>query len=178
MLENLKERLNLRENYVSMGLGLLVVLVVGTIIFNAVTGGKKEGIVSETGEAVETEEASPAIKTDLPAKYTVAEGEDLWSVAEKFYGSGYNWVDIVEANKITNPDRVEAGTELTIPAVTPIPTPTGVQAEVYTVRAGETLFDIAVKVYGDGFAWARIARANNLRNPNRIEAGQKLVIPR
>ena len=178
MFEDLKERLNLKENYVSMALGLLVILVVGAVIFNAVTG-KREGAVTEKGVVTEEEEATKAgIRTDLPTTYTVAEGEDLWTVSENFYGSGYNWVDIVEANRIVNPDRVEAGTKLTIPAVTPRPTPTGQQTEVYTVRRGETLFDIAVKVYGDGFAWARIAQVNNLRNPNRIEVGQKLVIPR
>jgi putative chitinase len=179
MLEDLKQKLNLQENYVSMGLGLIVVLVVGAIIFNAVTGRSKVGEVSESGESVKKQEATAsAISTGLPTKYTVAKGEDLWSISEKFYGSGFNWVDIVEKNKIKNPDKVEAGTQLTIPAVTPKPTISKGQAQVYTVRKGETLFDISVKVYGDGFKWTRIARANNLRNPNLIEAGQKLTIPR
>lgn len=179
MLEDLKQRLNLQENYVSMGLGLVVVLVVGAIIFNAVTGGSKVGQVSNSGKSVKEQEATTsAITSDLPAKYTVAEGEDLWSISEKFYGSGFNWVDIVKANKIKNPDKVEAGTQLTIPVVKPKPTISKDQPQVYTVRKGETLFDISVKVYGDGFQWARIAQTNKLRNPNLIEAGQKLTIPR
>ena len=99
-------------------------------------------------------------------------------LSEKFYGTGYNWGDIAEASKLANPDRVEAGMEITIPNVAPIAAPEEVEYEEYTVRAGETLFDIAVKVYGDGFAYIQISRANNLRNANRIEVGQKLVIPR
>ena len=178
MLNDLKERLNLKENYVSMALGLIVVLLVGGYIFNALTRtSPSEDKISEKGEA--TAEAQPSKETpeELPTKYTVKKGEDLWAIAEKFYGSGYNWVDIVYANKIKNPDLIEAGTVLTIPAVTPRPTPTGTQVQIYTVRKGETLFDIALKIYGDGYRWAEIARLNKLRNPNHIEAGQKLVIP-
>lgn len=179
MLDDLKERLNLKENYVSMGLGLLVVLVVGVFIFNSLTGRSKEGTISEKAKTIpEEQEATESGRTNLPTTYTVKEGEDLWSISEKLYGSGYNWVDIVETNKIKNPDRIEAGTELTIPAVPPRPTPTEAQAQVYTVKKGETLFDIAVKVYGDGYRWGELARANKIRNPNHIEAGQKLVIPR
>jgi nucleoid-associated protein YgaU len=179
MLDDIKERLNLQENYVSMGLGLIVVLVVGTLIFNAVTGRSDRGSLSNGAESTELDEATEsALMTDLPAKYVVGEGEDLWTISEKFYGSGYNWEDIVKANNITNPDMVEGGTELTIPDVSPKPTPSKVKFEEYTVKPGETLFEIAVKVYGDGFAYAKIAKANNLRNVNKIESGQKLIIPR
>lgn len=179
MLDELRERLNLRENYVSMGLGLLVVLVVGVFIFNSLTGRTREGAITEEAETTEEAEKEAAgVTGELPTTYKVKEGEDLWAISEKFYGSGYNWVDIVEANEISNPDLIEAGSELTIPAVAPRLTPTGPQAQVYTVKKGETLFDIAVKVYGDGYRWGEIARANKLRNPNHIEAGQKLVISR
>lgn len=180
MLEDLKKKLNLPENLTSMGLGLLVVIVVGLIIFNSLTGKKEKQASVETKEesqASQEEEATESAQAELPAKYTVKKGEDLWAIAEKFYGSGYNWVDIVEKNKIANPDLVEAGTQLTIPAVTPRPTPKGGEKQVYTVKKGETLFDIAVRFYGDGFMWGKIAQANNLRNPNLIESGQKLVIP-
>lgn len=162
-----------------MVIGIVAVLVVGGIIFNAITSGPKNADINGNGKTNGGEESTEsAVPAGLPKKYTVGEGEDLWSISEKFYNSGYNWVDIVEENKLVDPDKVEAGTQLTIPAVSPRPTPTGVQAEIYTVKRGETLFDIAVGVYGDGYAWARIAQANNLRNANRIEPGQKLIIPR
>ncbi len=48
----------------------------------------------------------------------------------------------------------------------------------YTVQEGETLWSIAEKSYGDGYAWVEIAKANNLTDANAIEKGQKLVIPK
>ncbi len=53
-----------------------------------------------------------------------------------------------------------------------------VTEEIYTVKPGETLRDIAVKIYGDANAWVKIVQANNLKNPNSIHAGNVLRIPR
>lgn len=52
-------------------------------------------------------------------------------------------------------------------------------ATTYTVKAGDTLEKISAKVYGDPSQWRRIYRANQdqLKGPNRIYPGQKLVIP-
>jgi len=175
VFEELKERLNLKENYVSMGLGLLVVILIGVAIFNSVTG--RGGEIDKDATASGSDATDSAMMANLPEKYTLLEGEDLWSVSVKLYGSGYNWVDLVEANKIANPDNVEVGMELVVPKVTPRPKPDGPVVQVYTVSKGETLFMVAEKMYGNGEKWMVIARANNLRNANRIEVGQKLVIP-
>lgn len=48
----------------------------------------------------------------------------------------------------------------------------------YTVANGERLWDIAMKFYGDGYDWVKIAKANNLSNPNTIHQGNILVIPK
>jgi LysM repeat protein len=48
------------------------------------------------------------------------------------------------------------------------------ESTVHIVRRGETLYSIA-RNYGVSM-WA-IARANGIANPNRIYAGQRLVIP-
>jgi 5'-nucleotidase / UDP-sugar diphosphatase len=47
----------------------------------------------------------------------------------------------------------------------------------YTVQPEDTLYDIAVKVYGDGSKFRAIAEANNLDSNNRLQVGQTLVIP-
>jgi nucleoid-associated protein YgaU len=49
----------------------------------------------------------------------------------------------------------------------------------YLVKQGDTLEKIAVQVYGDARQWRRIYQANRdgLKSPNRIYAGQKLIIP-
>lgn len=53
-----------------------------------------------------------------------------------------------------------------------------VTADTFTVESGDNLWKIAVKVYGDGYKWTEIAKANNLKNPGLIYRGQKLNIPK
>lgn len=48
----------------------------------------------------------------------------------------------------------------------------------YIILEGESLADVAAKVYGDPNAWIRIAQANNITDPDLIEVGMELVIPR
>lgn len=49
--------------------------------------------------------------------------------------------------------------------------------KTYTVAKGDDLWKIAAKVSGDGFAWIKIAKANNLSNPSTIHEGNILIIP-
>ncbi|MCL2599864.1 MAG: LysM peptidoglycan-binding domain-containing protein [Treponema sp.] len=58
-----------------------------------------------------------------------------------------------------------------VPAVIP---PQGV---VYQIRWGDTLWDIAAAFYRDPFQYPRIARHNNIRDPNLILAGFSIRIP-
>ncbi|GEM48938.1 BON domain-containing protein [Deinococcus cellulosilyticus] len=52
--------------------------------------------------------------------------------------------------------------------------------EWYTVKAGDTLSEIAERFYGDASkeSYMKIARANGISDPNLIRVGQKLQIPR
>lgn len=62
-------------------------------------------------------------------------------------------------------------------AAAPVPTPTvvpGAEVTYYTVQRGDTLSSIARRFNTTVEA---ILRANNIANPNYINAGQKLVIP-
>ncbi len=54
-----------------------------------------------------------------------------------------------------------------------------VQISEYTVQKGDTLWEIANKVYGDSTKWARIYDANRdqLENPNDLKVGRVLQIP-
>lgn len=56
---------------------------------------------------------------------------------------------------------------------------TGVSGNTYIVQAGESLWTIARKVYGDGRLWRLIYNANRdiIVNPGRIRIGQKITIP-
>lgn len=48
---------------------------------------------------------------------------------------------------------------------------------IYTVKKGDTLWDIAGKVYKDNYKWPKIAEANDLVNPSLIHPGNIFVIP-
>lgn len=87
---------------------------------------------------------------------------------------GVNWLEIVRANNLTNPDRIYVGQSLCIPGSdTTTPPPTSCQLH-HTVQAGETLFRIGIRY---GTSWTVIAQANNISNQNRIYVGQRLCIP-
>jgi LysM repeat protein len=62
--------------------------------------------------------AAPAAPEPAPAQtYTVAEGDTLSAIAERFYGDANAWNRIFEANRdqIDNPDVIFPGQELRIP---------------------------------------------------------------
>ena len=46
-----------------------------------------------------------------------------------------------------------------------------------TVVKGDTLWAIAVKYYGDGSQWKRIAEANGVTDPKKLKIGTVLEIP-
>ncbi len=140
-------------------------------------------------------EEKPAAKS---GEYIVKKGDTLWSIAEKQYKSGYNWVDIARANKLSNPGDIHVGNKIVLPKVTAkAPTnvvkddkvasneqqKTTVQAgkitsDSYKIVRGDTLWSIAVRAYGDGYKWADIAKANKLTNPGLIHADNTLKLPR
>lgn len=56
---------------------------------------------------------------------------------------------------------------------------TGTAQKTYVVQKGDTLQKISEKMYGTTKKWKKIFEANKnvLKNPDRIKAGQKLIIP-
>lgn len=54
----------------------------------------------------------------------------------------------------------------------------GSSVRYYTVKRGDTLEKIAALEYHQASKWRLIAQANNLRDPNSIQPGQRLKIPK
>src|SRR6476469_6227947 len=47
----------------------------------------------------------------------------------------------------------------------------------YKVKAGDTLWALAERYYGDGRKYPKLARLNKIKNPDHIEIGQTLTMP-
>ena len=167
------------ESYTSLFLGAVVVLVALVLVFSF--------FKSRNAQINSTSDINLTNETLLPQSYVVKEGDNLWSIAENIYGSGYNWVDLAKANKLENPSVLYVGTKLTVPNVK-VKEQTLIKQSAegrnpvtqtsYKVVKGDYLWDIAVRAYGDGYKWIEIAKANKLVNPNLIHSGNVLKIPR
>jgi len=185
---------NFNESTISTILGALVILVTVGLIFNfwrtSRQASKPEITPSATSSAqLEQLGEKLVIPENLPSTHTVAKGENLWKIAQNYYSSGYNWVDIAKANNLKKPHLITQGQVLNIPQV-PVKTlkltatqvsqtsPT-ITSDTYTVIKGDSLWKISVRAYGDGFQWVKIARENNLlKNPGVIYPGTVLRLPR
>jgi LysM repeat protein len=112
-------------------------------------------------------------------EYTVQRGDTLYTIAlahEIFLR------DLRTANPQVRGDLIRAGDVLKIPGCgeEPEPTATATQEEtveggvIHIVQRGESLYTIALRY---GVTVQQIINANNLTNPNRIDIGQRLIIP-
>lgn len=95
--------------------------------------------------------------------YVVKSGDTLSSIASK-YGTTYQ--KLAEYNNIKNPNIINVGQVIKIPA-------SGSKPITYTVKSGDTLSSIAKKY---NTTYQKIAKDNNISNPNVISVGQKLII--
>jgi len=184
---NVFSRVKWGESYTSLFLGIVVVIVAAVLVFSFLKGRNfnKTGSTQSTSTSQEQQANKP-----LPKTYQVKQGDDLWNISEKIYGSGYNWVDLASANKMENPELLYVGTKLTVPNVKPkivkntadsvnsAQNTNSITGSTYTVQKGDYLWGIAIRAYGDGFKWVEIARANKLVNPNVIHSGNVLSLPR
>lgn len=176
----------LKTKYISFFIGLFIMCLFsfGSIFFINKTVNQYLIAEKNTSNQETVNGTNSKVKT-----YSVVEGDDLWKISEKVYGSGYNGYDIAKYNNIAEPYNLTTGQVLKIPVVTPKAPTVGETSSTstsqvtytgtkYTVQIGDDLGIIAQKVYGDSQMWQKIAIANKLVNPNIIEVGTVLNIPR
>jgi nucleoid-associated protein YgaU len=144
---------------------------------------------------VEGEVVAPGWTAHPPAGnvYTIAAGDTLSSISQKFYGSSQYASAIEAANAGIKPTALKIGQQITIPdksafirpaVVAPIPG-TGPVAvapavKVYEVQRNDTLIGIARRLYGDAGMYKKIYEANQdvLSSPNAtLRVGQRLRLP-
>ncbi|MBI4496660.1 MAG: LysM peptidoglycan-binding domain-containing protein [Chloroflexi bacterium] len=146
-------------------------------------------IVQEEPPASEQDQAQRA------AEYTVQPGDTLWSIAERFYGTGYEYPRVVEANtgqlmpdgrRFTQAGVIYPGWVLVIP----LPSDAVEEIDgqlVYVVEGGDTLRGIAARLLGAESRWeeifdlnkgmARLKDGRVLTEPDLIWPGLRLTLP-
>lgn len=115
---------------------------------------------------------NPNVKDDITSEevskdtsevaYIVKKGDTLSSIAKK-YNTTYQ--KLAEYNNIKNPNVISVGQKIKIPNQK--------KTITHIVKKGETLSAIASKYKT---TYQKIAKDNNIKNPNVISVGQKLVI--
>lgn len=105
---------------------------------------------------------------------------------------------IPEVSKEASPTEMAMQTSPTVtPSPTMVPSPTAVVSPTiapaqqmmqsdrpkitggsYTVVEGDTLWDISIRAYGNGYRWVEIAQLNALPNPDLIYVGSVMKLPR
>lgn len=103
--------------------------------------------------------------------YVVQSGDTLSGIALRF---DTDVATLVRLNRLEDPDVVLAGTTLVLPTPVvraPAPSP---RAVLYTVKAGDTIWDIAART---GTTVGALLAANQLDADARIRPGQVLALP-
>ena len=108
--------------------------------------------------------------------YAVEAGDTLWTIAQEAYNNDADWQKIYDANKGTigpDPHSLTVGTVLYIPQLQG-------QSRAYAVKAGDSLWTIAQRLYGNGESWQKIYDANKQvigPDPIALQVGMVLHIP-
>ncbi len=162
--------------------------------------------VSDAAAAVATPQpaseiqASSAEHDEGVTTVTVGPHDDLWALAETWYGDGTSWRRIAAANPDVDVDHLVVGQRLALPGATvtvpaghtgagrPIdaeelnqiaPQSEASKARTVTVEQGDTLSGIAQTQLGDASSWPAIWHLNEgiIADPDHIEPGWELVLP-
>lgn len=161
-----------RESLISIVLGAIVVIIIGALAFRYFTtrNNTPEVATEENGDndtrnvvevqelpsevQLEENEAGQQVPANLPASYTVQSGDSTWKIAQAFYGSGFNYVDIERENSLTTDQGLTVGQKLTIPRV-PVrgADQAGVNMDALQVEEGEMpAIQVAAPAKGDNAA--------------------------
>lgn len=236
MFEKIQYDLQHNQSYLNLILGGLIVIVLGVLVYNYFNRPNNDINTAEQMTSEETQTGDVA-KGSLPGKYTIKQGDTLFTIAQNYYDDGYKYTEIVKANGMANENQIEVGQEITIPKIEsteaeastePSMSPSAMAADsvepsasaqpsiqasatpaametnqvepgekgavggavnqtiwgekitgnTYTVQPGDWLSKIAGRAYGDVMAYQKIAQANNISNPDTIEVGTVLKLPR
>lgn len=127
--------------------------------------------------------------------HTVADGETLFQISKKYYGTGNSWTKIAERNGL-RAEALKPGMKLRLPGLEPAasidssrqagkasrklvdPVPAAApKYNLYTVKQGDTLAKISRKMLGSPERLADLAKLNGIEDSDSLSIGQTIRIP-
>lgn len=151
--------------------------------------GEDESTLSWPGKLIGDDAYQQALKIEdmknagLPVQLTVI---DFPEMSKMVRIRSFPW-DLVREDRVDY--TIELVVETPPPAVnlvvTPDPPEQAPQEQAaaqptgltYTIKQGDTLWDLATKHLGTGTRWREIADANGITNPRTLQIGQVITIP-
>lgn len=122
-----------------------------------------------------TSMSAPLLLSAPSHLYTVASGDTLWSIAQRF---GTTLSALISANHIADPNLIYAGQTLTVPTAasapsSTAPSSTATKVSTYVVQSGDTLSSIAERF---DTTVSALVGTNHIADPNLIYAGEVLSL--
>ena len=105
----------------------------------------------------------------------VKKGDTLWGIAEKYLGSGSRYREIMSLNSLTSV-TIHPGLVLSIPGTNASANEAAKKTKTYTVKKGDTLWDIAAKYLKNGSRYVEIMSLSKITGTT-IRIGQVLTLP-
>lgn len=142
----------------------------------------EEEALPEPGDPGNVADHSPAaeVAETESGTYVVAPGDTLSKIASRIYGNAKEWKTLAILNKIINPALIHPGDRLTYPvtrkASVAFKSTYPENRKTVTVRPGESLSDVAQRVFGSSTYWRTLWKFNEetIPDPDLVMAGQKL----
>lgn len=205
--DKLEKEVKSNQSKLSLVLGALIVVVVGILIFNYFNRQTPQlGPAQQTTEGDISPENLPGKYTvkEGDTLFLIAEKyfKDGYKYTEIVKTNNLANADAIEVGQVLEIPKLKIAEASPSPEASPEAqnvVPTGekgadmgvgtgggnttiwgpkIEGDTYTVVQDDWLSKIAGRAYGDIFAYDKIAKANNIVNPDLIEVGQVLKIPR
>lgn len=112
-------------------------------------------------------QAGRDLRIPLVDEHSVAAGETWSDLAERYWGDATLHRELARATAGGSRATLRSGQKLIIPVLVP-----------YRLQRGETLVAVARRFFGRPDQAQSLARINGIRNPRRLQVGERLLIPR
>lgn len=148
-------------------IGVVGLLLIAFLIFRTVS----------LGSQLESAKNQLETYTDINTRYEAVQLEKMQLEEELSKLQGTSGTEGSEDTTGSTAGSATTGTTTTGTTTGSTTGSTSSSASQYTVAEGDTIWDIAQKLYGNGAEYQKILDANNMKESDSVSIGQVLIIP-